>query len=371
MKLKVPNLGKSIFKEIKLSIDLLKAGNKMAKIKDNEYPHIDFENKVMYGVLKQIKHSDIDNPNNKIPKLVDVWSCKITPQQSKSFIQFIRETITPYDNQNFTHIKRLQKDINNNKMQLNGIVCSSQLFMNKKDLIELIHSYGNGDLDSITSDDVELVQIPSFLPATKEITDELSAKYWPMAWKGNQDIQFLKHVSIDIKEEKAIITKLLSALEEHAKYKTFNGVPVGTLIVDERKDKHEILVKCFDCRDQHPLDHSIMKGIQEIANEEKAKRSKLDYADDSQGNYLLNDLTVYTTHEPCVMCSMALVHSRIHKIVYLKPMKTGGLESNYQLGDRDDLNWKFQIWKWLDEKDLTWLDDIEHNYLVNNEKLNA
>ena len=36
------------------------------------------------------------------------------------------------------------------------------------------------------------------------------------------------------------------------------------------------------------------------------------------------------------MCCMALVHSRIGRIIYLKPEKSsGGLESHYQLGDRD------------------------------------
>ncbi|RPD59112.1 hypothetical protein L227DRAFT_564225 [Lentinus tigrinus ALCF2SS1-6] len=41
-------------------------------------------------------------------------------------------------------------------------------------------------------------------------------------------------------------------------------------------------------------------------------------------HYLLTSLTLFTTHEPCIMCSMALLHSRVKEVFYLIPMaKTG------------------------------------------------
>ncbi|EPS40128.1 hypothetical protein H072_6071 [Dactylellina haptotyla CBS 200.50] len=44
--------------------------------------------------------------------------------------------------------------------------------------------------------------------------------------------------------------------------------------------------------------------------------------------YLMNDLVVFMTHEPCVMCSMAMVHSRIGCLVYSEPMISGGLHAD-------------------------------------------
>lgn len=46
----------------------------------------------------------------------------------------------------------------------------------------------------------------------------------------------------------------------------------------------------------------------------------------SQGNYYCQGCTVYCSHEPCVMCAMALVHSRIDMLVfYHKNEEHGGI----------------------------------------------
>lgn len=83
--------------------------------------------------------------------------------------------------------------------------------------------------------------------------------------------------------------------------------------------------------------------------------------------YLCLNLEVYTSHEPCVMCSMALVHSRVGKVVFGRRMpRTGGLtaemgQSNadsgveaglgYGLFWRESLNWRFLCWEWRDEEE--------------------
>lgn len=82
--------------------------------------------------------------------------------------------------------------------------------------------------------------------------------------------------------------------------------------------------------------------------------------------YLCLDMEAYLTHEPCLMCCMAMVHSRIRRVIFAKRMpKTGGLtaderatgergdakEANslgYGLWYRKELNWRQLAWEWRD-----------------------
>lgn len=328
------------------------------KDKDNEFPHIDFKNGIIHGSLKQIRYGNTTNTDKEIPKLVDVWACEFKPQSAKSFVKFIKEFVTPFEEQEFTHIKRLQKVPKGKNFLLKGILCSTKLYNTKESLTNYLHEYGEDEIRDISIEDISLLKIPSRLPITKDTCMRWSLEYWPMSWKGNPNDQVLKEVSFDIEKEKKNIQKLLGVLRQGAKSSVRN-MPVATIVLDPNSE--DIVASSLDCRLEHPLHHSVMKVIEQVAQNEKLRRDKHGTIDQDSG-YLLNGLTVYTTHEPCVMCCMGLVHSRIDRIIFLKPTKNGALETNYQLGDRDDLNWRFGTWRWLCPDDLEKLDDIEKDY---------
>merc|ERR1711972_672196 len=77
--------------------------------------------------------------------------------------------------------------------------------------------------------------------------------------------------------------------------------------------------------DKHPLRHAVMVAIEKVA-----EANALAMAEESQGrrphgglkrpradeDYLCQECEVVTSHEPCVMCAMALVHSRVRLIAY-------------------------------------------------------
>lgn len=353
-------LPNSLVSDIEKSSRIIKNTHRMSKAQTNNLSHIDFEKGVLYGLLKQIRYSNPESTNSEAPQFTDVWCCTLKPQQTKSFIKFIKEWISPYETRDFTHLKRLQKIGTGKDFYLKGIMCGTALYPQKSDLLEYIREYADPDMREITSENIIKTEVPCNSPSTRELALEWSDLYWPISWKGNPNFQFLKETNFDITKEKQMIKNLLKELEVSCKTSsTKNTIPVATIVVNPETD--QIIASSSDCRSEHPLHHSVMAAIEKVAQREKARRKELEINEEESG-YLLNGLVVYTTHEPCVMCSMGLVHSRIKRIVFLRPMESGGLESNYQMGDRSDLNWKFETWRWLDKEDLHALDVIEKKY---------
>lgn len=61
---------------------------------------------------------------------------------------------------------------------------------------------------------------------------------------------------------------------------------------------------------------------------------------------MLTGLDVYTTREPCALCAMACVHSRIRRVVYAAP--GGGADAGLEalgLFDEARLNHRFEAWR--------------------------
>ncbi|KAI0301142.1 hypothetical protein B0F90DRAFT_1810171 [Multifurca ochricompacta] len=64
-------------------------------------------------------------------------------------------------------------------------------------------------------------------------------------------------------------------------------------------------------------------------------------------HYLLTSRALFTTHEPCVMCSMALLHSRVKEVFFLIPMgRTGGCGGAVCVPKLDGVNHRFSIGWW-------------------------
>lgn len=191
-------------------------------------------------------------------------------------------------------------------------------------------------------------KVPRQGAPTKELMLEWSQKYWPLTWCGNPNDQILNDYTFDMSH----INNMLGSISELAQLEANKGnkVPIVTAFVNpQERDKP---IYAIDRRMDNkctPLDHSIMIGIKLVAEKEKMSDAS------GTGAYLCLNYDVYTTHEPCSMCSMALIHSRIKRCIFLQPMQlTGCLKSSsgdaYSMHDNRLLNSKYEVFQWLGDE---------------------
>ncbi|WVF70791.1 hypothetical protein IAT40_005585 [Kwoniella sp. CBS 6097] len=82
----------------------------------------------------------------------------------------------------------------------------------------------------------------------------------------------------------------------------------------------------YDTRnsESHPLRHAALNCIASIAH----LRTIPPFSDvpptRNGADYLLTSLTMFISHEPCVMCCMALLHSRVREVFYVFSRSNGG-----------------------------------------------
>jgi len=90
------------------------------------------------------------------------------------------------------------------------------------------------------------------------------------------------------------------AIEEAKKAKKHDEVPVGCVIIHNNK----VIAKSYNRKN---IDNIATYHAEIIAIEKACK---------TIGSWYLDDCILYTTVEPCMMCTGAIIQSRIKKIVY-------------------------------------------------------
>ena len=129
------------------------------------------------------------------------------------------------------------------------------------------------------------------------------------------------------------------ALEEARKAALMGEVPVGALVIlDHDPETGEAL--------ENPLVISQAHNNREEALDPAghAELLAIRAASASLKRWRLTGCTLYVTLEPCLMCSGALVLSRVDRVVFgAKDSKAGAVESLYQTLDDKRLNHQPQV----------------------------
>ncbi|KAL9086403.1 MAG: hypothetical protein Q9159_004179 [Coniocarpon cinnabarinum] len=267
------------------------------------------------------------------------------------------------------------------------------------------------------------IPVPRHPPLSAKHANQLSKKFWPTVYTSTNP--FGPHPTIVTKSTTALekngnVDRWMKLAHDIARqsHKSGKGAPIGTVVVERLKNGTEHVVCVagdarYGTNAQHgpagnPAAHSVLRAIAMVADKRLAMASmspalhtpaqdipafqgsmtgteaKYFTSSDtlSPNGYLCLDLLVFTTHEPCLMCSMALVHSRVGGVVFRRAIKeTGGMLSErstrrqcghkkfthpaepkngsldprgistaeglkYGMFWREDLNWRFLAWQW-------------------------
>lgn len=254
----------------------------------------------------------------------------------------------------------------------------------------------NGSLPYLTT-----IRVPLLAPTSEEQAQEWSRDYWPTVYKKHNPFgphpAIVAHATDEIQ---GLAASYMALAERTAEDSSLIGCGerIGAVVVDRSSlDRPSIVVVAGDARwrnvpkivprgNGNAMAHATMRAIGLIARKRRALVGDTQMGEDSAmgqsafadstltaledevfsqstlapGGYLCLDLELYVTHEPCLMCCMATLHSRFGRVVFGRRMaKTGGLTADAEIGTelkglgyglfwRPSLNWKFLAWQWVE-----------------------
>ncbi|XP_051828215.1 probable inactive tRNA-specific adenosine deaminase-like protein 3 [Antechinus flavipes] len=218
-----------------------------------------------------------------------------------------------------------------------------------------------------------LVHVPARPPLTRTQFEE--AKFhWPTAFHEDKYVTSALAGRLFSREEKVKMQAYMRRAIGAARQGAEQGMrAVGAVVVDPATEA--VLAVGHDCSTaSRPLLHATMVCIDLVAHGQgrgtysfqahpactfsppgsreapasKAARAgrvrKLEARDDGLP-YICTGYDLYVTREPCVMCAMALVHSRIQRVFYGAASPDGALGTKFKIHTRPDLNHRFEVFR--------------------------
>jgi tRNA-specific adenosine deaminase 3 len=267
--------------------------------------------------------------------------------------------------------------------------------------LALIRSCPPFDARNALAPRVFYVTVPALAPISAEQATEWSDKYWPISYKNTNPYgphpSLVQRNAAEIEGEAGGWLALAQSAGQQISDKCL-GESIGVVVVDRVQGTPRVIAVAGDCRWRSPtgatepqtgtgnvMAHAVQRAIAMVAKKrlraagtDPALLDRSLFCDSpltdveqeyyekdniASSGYLCVDLDIYLTHEPCVMCSMAILHSRFRRCIFsTRVPHTGGMTSDgvdvtplsgglkHGLFWRpSELNWKFLAWEFKED----------------------
>ncbi|XP_037344360.2 probable inactive tRNA-specific adenosine deaminase-like protein 3 [Pungitius pungitius] len=201
-----------------------------------------------------------------------------------------------------------------------------------------------------------VVKVPARPPLTQP-QFEVASKHWPTSFHEDKQVTIALRGALFGPLQKARMSAYMAAALSAAETGAELGMAaVGAVAVDPATER--IVAVGHDLRGEHPLHHAVMVCIDLVARSQGGGCYSFDRfpacrftpppppgTEASSPPYICTGYDLYVTREPCVMCAMALVHSRIGRVFYGSSSPDGAMGTKYKIHSEKDLNHHFEVYK--------------------------
>ena len=217
------------------------------------------------------------------------------------------------DDDNARHLKRIRRNENGS---FHVFICFKDKYASPP-----ANKLGTGLFDEILT-----VKVPSG-PLKTRSQYNFATKMWPCKFHEN------KHLEGLLRKEWTDIWGDAAKIDHISRIKSLEG---NSAILMDPKSK-DCVMEAVSNSSSFLGKHTVMVLISNMA---RAQSMHTD--EENREHYLCTGLDLYIAHEPCVMCSMALVHSRIRR-VFFRRSRGGGLSGTTKLHTISALNHSFHV----------------------------
>lgn len=222
-------------------------------------------------------------------------------------------------------------------------------------------------IDEYDLKNLSICPVATKLPKTREQFKKAS-QFWPINFHENKYItKCLNGTLFSLKEQSLIFDRMNETLDLLKTRKSClksswctngdNCQSMSAIIV--KNDRSLIVTRSISQTETNPLNHAVIVAINQVAEiHRKAKSSttlindnKDDLLEEYGNDYICTNYECFLSQDPCIMCAMALVHSRIKRVFIYRDTSTIQCgECNDQAFEKhklhvmENLNHHYEVW---------------------------